>query len=174
MRVFVLLSFLTMALIGCSPDSTLVPTSPDVPSVVAVPKAPAESRSDVPTPPQPNGDGILSLADIDFASYSLDLASFLNLSIGESKGSVEDKIHAVFKPRKDTETESGHTEYSLTELKAEGGSVTVATAESLADDSVKAQQLYTIFKDDALVTYGMKIKCWRGDDTEDWQKTPCP
>jgi len=127
----------------------------------------------LPIPPTPNGDGLERLSDIDFTSYSLDLASFLNLNEGESKSSVEDKVHAAFKPNRTPEGE-GHTEYSLTELKAEGGSVMVATAEGFADDSVKAQQLYVIFKDEKVVTYGLKVKCWRSKTSDKWQKTLCP
>lgn len=178
MRKFVIISFLATALVGCSPgssdssDSTKAQTPPEGPSIVAAPEASVKPRPDVPTPPAPNGDGILTISDVDFTTYSLELASHLNLEVGEAKGSVEDKIHAAFRPNKMSEGE-GHIEYALTELKAEGGSVLLATAEGLADDSVKAKQLYVIFQDDMLVTYGMKVKCRRGPSPNIWQNSLC-
>lgn len=176
MRALAFISFLATGLIGCSPsasDSPQVPTPPEGPSIVTAPEATVKSGPDVPAPPQPNGDGILTISDVDFSTFSTELAHSLNFKDKESERSVTDKIHLAFKPQ-NTETRDGHKEYAMTELKGQDGSVLVATATGLADESVKAKQLYVVFKDETLVTYGMKVKCWRADNPDIWQNTPCP
>lgn len=164
-----------LALSACSQNTSETRDVYDASSMPDVPRVAAVTEGlEPPMPPVvPNGDGITRLSDIDFASYSMDLAKPLNLEVGELKTSVEDKVHATFRPNKMPDGK-GHMEYALTELKAEGGSVLLATAQGLADDSVKAQQLYVIFQEGVLVTYGMKVKCKRGETPNIWQNSVCP
>lgn len=168
-----IISCLGLLLVSCSDANTPVTAPvPNVPPVVATSSEPSVATP-VPMPPVVYDDKITKLSDIDFGSYSTDLAAFIGLNTGDSRTVIDDKIHQLFEPNSHTEI-GGHTEYSLTELKAEGGSVLIATAHGLADDSVLAKQVYAIFKQDVLVTYGMKIQCRRGDTPETWQTNLCP
>ena len=136
------------------------------------------------TPAVPDSaTGIMRIADIDFASYSRSLASSVRLEIGEPMSSVTPKIETYFSPQStsperssDTLREKTETEFST--FGAQGGKVTLVERVNIKDDSVKAEQFYAIFKakgeDFILADYGMKIKCYRGENTTHWQTDLCP
>jgi len=116
-------------------------------------------------------EDITKIEQIDFTAYSMDLAEHVDLEIGEAKAVSNEKIQTYFKPEKGAE---GSAEYVFTELRGEGGNLILAASNGLADDSVKAEELYAVFKDDTLIIYGLRQKCWRGPNSDTWQKTICP
>ncbi len=111
------------------------------------------------------------IEQIDFTAYSIELAQNVGLEIGEAKAASNEKIQTYFKPAKGAE---GSAEYLFSELRGEGGNVILATSNGLADDSIKGEELYAVFKDDKLITYGLRQKCWRGDNPDIWQTQFCP
>lgn len=158
--------------------------------------APASDRPDVPTPPTPPGDvmapaapsagEIMRISDIDFTSYSRDIAKFVGLELGEDFLVSKSKMETYFVPGKGTsenavanERREGPAEAAFSTFGAEGGTVIVADRFNMADDSVKAEQMYAISKKKAdgsemLVDFGMKLKCWRGEDPDAWGTDLCP
>jgi hypothetical protein len=175
MRLAAHLTFALM-LSACSqqPETMRAPAAPQAPAgSLAVPDAPAVPDS---------ATGIMRITDIDFTSYSRDLASFVKLEVGESMVSATPKIENFFSPQggsledaRDYSREKTETEFST--FGAQGGKVTLVERVNIKDDSVKAEQFYAIFKAKGeghmLVDYGMKIKCHRGENTENWQIKPC-
>ncbi len=170
-RRIVAWSVFALGLTGCSQAEHKAETDPASPS--------SQARALTPIPPvnpnhtltAPRTDEINTIAEIDFTAYSMALAKFVGLEIGESKSVSNDKIRAYFKPSKGAE---GNAEYVFSEFRGEGGNVILATANGLADDSVKGEELYAVFKDDILITYGTRLKCWRADNPDIWSQTPCP
>jgi hypothetical protein len=120
-------------------------------------------------------------ADIDYHSYSTDMAKFVGLEVGESHTSAVAKISAYFAP--ETLGEGKKQESSVSIYDRDGGSILLAVSDGLMDDSVKGESLYAVFaKEDlgedgvtqTLVTYGLKVKCWRGENKDNWQTDLCP
>jgi len=124
---------------------------------------------EIPTPPKP-----LRLEDIDFSTYSESMAKFTGLEVGQSRVEAIDNIRLYFAP------EEGDTiiQTSQSTFDREDGSVMVFGASGLADDSVKAEELFLILTGpegaQTLQAFGSKIKCHRGDNTTEWQITNCP
>lgn len=121
-------------------------------------------------------------SDIDFGAYSKDLAKFVGLEIGMSMEKAEIEVLNYMAPEQGSE---GKAVFEMDKFQGYvGGQAFVATIDGLADDSVKAQQLYAIGKKDtdkkegdetySLIDYGMRVKCWRGENTANWQAKPCP
>ncbi|MEE9348365.1 MAG: hypothetical protein V3U82_09220 [Robiginitomaculum sp.] len=136
---------------------------PDVPHGTALP----DRTSDGSNPP----------ADIDYDSYSMDMAKFVGLEIGESHTSAVAKISTYFTP--EALGEGKQQESSVSIYDRDGGSILLAISDGLMDDSVKGESLYAIFSKDedgaqTLVTYGLKAKCWRGENKDNWQIDLCP
>jgi hypothetical protein len=122
-----------------------------------------------PTPPPS-----LRLEDIDFGSYSHELARFTGLSEGQSRIEAIDNVRLYFAP----EEGANIINTSQSSFDRDDGSVLIFGAAGLPDDSVKAQEIYLILTgprgDQKLAAYGMKIKCHRGANTTEWQSTVCP
>lgn len=151
-----------------------------------------ETSSEVSTAPEISlleGDGvpmtgneIMRISDIDFDSYSKDLARFINLEMTEPLSTAVPKIERYFAPTggdsADYANVGTQTETSFSSFDAEGGKVMVVERINMRDDSVKAEQFYAIFKKfsdaEVLVDYGSKIKCARGANTTQWQTELCP
>jgi len=159
-----------LALTACGPDRVEAPSAPAAPNTAS--DTVSGKASELPPPPSvPDPADVPDrIQDIDFTSYSRDMARFIGLEVSENKGSAKDKIQSYFQPEKGAE---GNAEYNFVELGGVGATVMIASATGLADDSLKAQELFAVFKDDTLVDYGMKIKCWRGETPDLWQTTPC-
>ncbi|MGJ8563601.1 MAG: hypothetical protein ACSHXY_08610 [Alphaproteobacteria bacterium] len=164
-----------MCLSACSPSSeTDAPTPP----------APLESDLSVLADPEP--PEIKRISDIDFPSYSKDLARFVKLEAGESFASAKAKMEIYFIPGKGIPGEKiaqdrrrGPSEVSFMTFEGDGGKVILAERNEMADDSVKAEQMYALTKtmvdgSDVLLDYGMKIKCWRGESPDEWGTNLCP
>ena len=148
------------------------PAAVDAPLPLGTLEAPATPDS---------ATGIMRIADIDFASYSRSLAKTVGLEIGEPMSTVTPKIETYFSPQGggsegDSLREKTETEFST--FGAQGGKVTLVERVNVKDDSVKAEQFYAIFKAKGegfiLADYGMKVKCYRGENTLNWQTALCP
>ena len=171
--LIMLLASVIFMMTGCSRQAD-PPAAPDVPQVtgnVAVPKAPDSATN------------IMRISDIDFASYSRGLAKRVELELGESMSTATPKIESFFSPQGGSVADAGDSSRKKTETEfstfgAEGGKVTLVERVNIKDDSVKAEQFYAIFKakgeDYKLADYGLKIKCYRGENTEHWQTSLCP
>jgi hypothetical protein len=121
---------------------------------VHVPKV-SEVAPSVPAPPKS-----LRLEDIDFTSYS--------------EGMAIDNIRLYFAPDEgDNIIQTPQSTFDR-----EDGAVMIFGASGLADDSVKAEEIFLILTGpegaQKLQAFGSKIKCHRGDNTTEWQITNCP
>ncbi len=137
--------------------------------------------------PQSSTD-ILRITDIDFPSYSRDLARFVGLELGQTMAEATTKIETYFTPTGgdmddmdeywDPDSNIPKTESEFSTLGGEGGKVTVVERVNMKDDSVRDEQFYAIFKQSGeaytLADYGMKIRCYRGENTDEWQTELCP
>ena len=116
----------------------------------------------------------LTLEDIDFTSYSENLAKSIGLEAGEDRWASIDKMRLYFAP------EDGQTilNTKTSSFDRPDGSVMIFSASGFKDDSIKAQELFMIFAGDkdaqTLAAYGLKQKCHRGDNTTEWQTNLCP
>jgi len=168
-----LLMISLLGLLACSnqPVAPALPDTPTLPNSVETPKAPQSATN------------IMRIQDIDFGSYSRDLAKWVGLELGESDQTVTPKIESYFSPQggsvddaMDSQRLKTETEFST--FGAEGGKVTLVERINIKDDSIQAEQFYAIFKaegdDFTLADYGMKIKCHRGANTQNWQTELCP
>ena len=153
-----------LILVGCGASETDTPAAPEAPKVVAETSVP-------PIPPMPKS---LTLEDIDFNAYSKDLAKFTGLKDGQSRGEAVDNVRLYFAP------ERGNTMVKTTQSKfeREDGAVLLFGVSGLPDDSVKAQEIYLIMSGEKgaqkLGAYGMRIKCYRGENTTEWTTELCP
>ena len=128
--------------------------------------------SATPKTPNPQTPNPQTLEDIDFSSYSEDLAKFVGLQNGEPKWAAVDKMRLYFAPE-DGETIL-HTKTST--FDRPDGSVMIYTVSGLIDDSVKAQEIFMIFSGEdaqSLGAYGLKQKCQRGENTNEWTTQLC-
>ncbi len=152
----------------------------DAPKQPAAPEQPAQSSTSSPdshTPgPEPLSD-VKTPAEIAFSTYSKDLARFIGLEEGEPMESAEQKVMDKLTSVSDGE---GNAVFEMDKFQGYiGGQAFIATVDNLPDDSVKAQQIYAIGKitDEGtytLVDYGMRIKCRRGDNINEWGTELCP
>jgi len=116
----------------------------------------------------------ITLEDIDFSSYSEELAKFVGLENGEESWAAVDKMRLYFAP------EDGETilQTKTSTFDRPDGSVMIYTVSGLRDDSVKAQELFMIFSGEkgaqVLAAHGLKNKCQRGRNTEQWTTELCP
>ncbi|MEP3892270.1 MAG: hypothetical protein ABJN69_17555 [Hellea sp.] len=147
---------------GSAAEAVNVPNSESVP---------ATSSNPTPLPPMPKS---LSLEDIDFNSYSKDLAKFTGLKEGQSRGEAVDNVRLYFAP------EAGNAIISTSQSKFErdDGAVLIFGASGLPDDSVKSEEIYLIVSGEKgsqiLAAFGSRIKCHRGENTTEWQTDLCP
>ena len=133
------------------------------------PKLMSEAPRPTPTPPKS-----LTLEDVDFNSYSKDLAKFMGLKEGQSRGEAVDNVRLYFAP------EQGNTmiRTSQSSFERDDGAVLLFSASGLPDDSVKAQEVFLIMSGkkgaQTLGAYGMRLKCHRGTNTTEWTTQLCP
>jgi len=133
----------------------------------------AEPTPATPTPPAHLQFPASKVGEVDFESYSQDLARFVGLEIGESRLSATDKIRLYFIPEDGRIIRTTSSSFELPD-----GGVLILGAAGLGDDSVKAEEVMAIFEGpegaQTLAAYGMKIKCYRGSNTTEWQTELCP
>ena len=115
----------------------------------------------------------MTLEDINFASYSEDLAKFVGLENGEDRWAAIDKMRLYFAPEDGTTILNTKT----SKFDRPDGSVLIYTVSGLKDDSIKAQELFMIFAGDinaqTLGAFGLKQQCYRGDNTTEWTTELC-
>lgn len=156
--------------------------------IVACGQATEETVTLLPMPPQTSGEvtppdtpatlPAASLEDIDFGSYSTELASGFGLTMGETRLDSIDKIRLYFAP------EPGTNMVNMTSstFERDDGSVMLFARNNLPDDSVFAQEIYTVFSgpgdadkfNQKLAAYGLRLKCRRGENAMEWTTELCP
>ena len=149
--------------------SKSVKQRPEVPST-----PPSGSVSTPDAPSLPAG----KLEDIDFNAYSQGLAGPLGLVMGESRLDSIDKIRLYFAP------EPGVNMVNMTSstFERDDGSVMLFARNNLPDDSVFAQEVYAVFSgpgntekfNQTLASYGLRVKCRRGNTAMEWSTELCP
>jgi hypothetical protein len=149
-------------------DGFIIESAP--PSTPAV----AESVQPPETPPLlPAG----SLEDVDFSSYSTELAAAFSLELGETRLDSIDKIRLYFSP----ETGTNMVNMTSSTFEREDGSVMIFARNNIPDDSIFSEEIYTVFSgpkadkfNQKLAAYGLRQKCRRGDKAEEWTTELCP
>lgn len=150
-------------MVACGSQTAETSITPEVSSV-----------SSPSTPPAPTPPKSLTLEDIDFNSYSKDLAKWTGLKEGQSRGEAVDNVRLYFAP------EGGNTIISTSQssFERDDGAVLIFGASGLPDDSVKAEEIYLILTGakgaQTLGAFGSRIKCHRGENTTEWQTDLCP
>lgn len=163
----IVVSLAGLALVACgdiaSNDNSDVPKIQETSS--------QETELSVPLPPAPPKS--LRLEDIDFTTYSEELARFTGLEIGQSRVEAIDNIRLYFAP------EDGSTimQTRQSSFERDDGAVLIFGASGIADDSVKAEEIFLILtgpeNNQILQAFGSKIQCYRGENTTEWQNTVC-
>ena len=173
LRALTLAGALTLA--ACFPATETVAPTP-----------PVQLEGDLSVLIAPESPEIKRISDIDFTSYNKGLARFVKLEAGDSFASAKAKMETYFIPGKGIPGEKiaqdrlrGPSEVSFMTFEGDGGKVILAERNEMADDSVKAEQMYALTKtmadgSDVLLDYGMKIKCWRGENSDEWGTSLCP
>lgn len=176
MRLFLGISAMA-ALIACSPDTPSAPEAIVEAQTAAVtdPTDPASVGGRPETPPAaPIVPEKRNLEDIDFTAYSQDLAKYTGLKVGQSRIEAIDQVRLYFAP----ENADTILQTSSSQFDREDGSVLLYSAEGFADDAIKGEEIYLILSgpkgEQKLAAYGSRIKCWRGENTTDWQTEACP
>jgi hypothetical protein len=111
----------------------------------------------------------------NMGNYSKDMASYAQLSVGETMESAVAKIKTHLTPEGE-----GNMSVTWETLDAGDGVQTFSgLASEMPDDSVRSQEFLAVFKKDGegvyrLVDYGARVKCWRGDDPGKWTVKLCP
>ncbi len=153
----VLLVLIGFSMAACSPQTSETVETIDATVVTQTPTPPKTSTVD----------------DIDFNAFSKDLAKFAGLKEGQERWQAVDAVRLYFVPEDGSIIQTAQSSFDLPD-----GSVRLFSAEGLADDSVKAEEIYLIFSgpkgDQKLAAYGARIKCHRGENTTNWQNELCP
>jgi len=137
---FVLIS-LALFMVGCAESVTssdgAVPSQENrqVSGKVATPDMPE-------LPPLPDS---LRLEDIDFTTYSQDLAGGADLTEGQSRIEAIDAVRLYFAPEEGAQI----INTAQSTFEREDGAVMLLSASGLPNDSVKAQEFYLIFMGEA-------------------------
>ena len=126
-----------------------------------------------PKPPRPSLD---EDTGYDIADFSERLGDFVGVEIGQDGAQAQHKIVTYFGVNKDEESPDLKVEQKFL---TSGLTQVIVTKTALKDDSVKAEQFLAVFtpktrEKSELTAYGMRIKCYRGDNTDQWQTQLCP
>ena len=146
---------------------TSAPVAPTPPITAPAVQPPA-------TPTLPAG----KIEDIDFGSYTEELAGHIGLELGESRLDAIDKIRLYFAP------EPGTSIINLTSstFERDDGSVMLFAWNDMPDDSVFAEEIYAVFSgpggankfNQSLAAFGLRMKCRRGENAMQWTTEICP
>jgi len=102
--------------------------------------------------------------------FSQDMASPMGLEIGMDRDSAEVEVRSYFGAR----ASAGQIPVFKSKTLSDGAFEIIATRNGLQDDSVKSEQVLVHFADDVLVEFGMRVKCYRSNNPDEWTKEPCP
>jgi len=105
----------------------------------------------------------------NMADFSQMLAAPLGLEVGMDRDTAEAEIRGFF----GTTASSGQIPIFQSKILADGEFEIVATRNGLADDSVKSEQVVVRFSDDILIEYGMRVKCYRSANPDNWTTEIC-
>ena len=161
-----------MALLSACSEKNAVPDTPIPPKQIST--MGAQMHNPV-KPPRATLDDVSD--EFDIVNFSKENAKFVGLVDGEEMETAELRIRAYFTPE---EASEGKISYSYEKTYASNGLTrVVATATGLMDDSVQAEQLIAYFKPltpqtAVLSEYGMRFKCYRGENKNQWTKKLCP
>jgi len=154
-----------VVLVACGGNETKTVETPEVPKV-------SESTnygSGTEAPEAPSYE----LKSADLTGYSYDISKYTGIDVGEPMDVAVEKIQKYLTP--DGENVSVTWE---TQDKGHGIKIFSGLATNLADDSVKDQEIKAIFKKDDdefwLIEHGGRIKCWRGENKDQWTTELCP
>ena len=118
-----------------------------------------------------------SLENIDFNSYSQELAGAFGLELGETRLDSIDKIRLYFSP------EPGTNMVNMTSstFERDDGSVMLFARNNIPDDAIFSEEIYAVFSgskadkfNQKLAAYGLRQKCRRGDKVMEWTTELCP
>ncbi len=168
MRLFLCIASAVL-MAACSPDT---PSAPE--AIVNAQTAAVTEPSDPPAPDKPLLPEKRDLEDIDFSNFSGKLAKYTGLEIGQSRVEAIENVRLYFAPgAADTILKTSQLSFDR-----EDGSVLIFTAEGFADEAIKGEEIYLILSgprgEQKLAAYGSRIKCWRGENTTEWQVEACP
>jgi hypothetical protein len=145
---------------------------------VTLPPTPPQTSTEVIPPETPATLPAASIEDIDFGSYSQDIAAPFGLVMGETRLDSIDKIRLYFSP------EPGTNMVNMTSstFERDDGSVMLFARNNLPDDAVFAQEIYAVFSgpgdaekfNQKLAAYGLRLKCRRGENAMEWTTELCP
>lgn len=173
---FALISCIVSAgLIACGADTGNAASPPETPAAAPVDLLPTDGVPGV-MPPKPPRPSLGEDKGYDIADFDMDLAKRFGLKIGQDMHEVRLKLYQYNRGLGQSWEKKGNWEEIFL---PSGLTQVVVTRTGLADDSVKAEQFLAIFKPltpktGQLQAYGMRIKCYRGANTTDWQAKPCP
>jgi len=102
--------------------------------------------------------------------FSKDLAQPIGLEIGMDRDSAEAELRTYF----GTTTSGGQIPLFKSKTLVDGEYEIIATRNGLQDDSIKSEQALVHFADGILVDYGMRVKCYRSNNPDEWTKELCP
>jgi hypothetical protein len=168
MRLFLPVTVL-LALTACSPDT---PSAPE--AIVNAQTAAVTETEKTPTPVKPPVPNTDVFDEIDFTAYSRELAKFTGLKEGQSRVEAIDNVRLYFTPEKaDTILRT-----SQRSIERDEETLLIFSAEGFADDAIKGEEIYLLLSGDEdhqkLAAYGSRLKCWRGENTTEWQTEACP
>ena len=106
----------------------------------------------------------------DMRNFSQDLAAFLELEEGMDRDTVEAEIRGYF----GTTASTGQIPIFQSKKLENSQFEIVATRNGLRDDSVKSEQVIARFSNNILVDFGLRQKCYRATDPEQWLTKLCP
>jgi len=113
---------------------------------------------------------VTATSERNMADFSKELANAIGLSFGLDRDTAEAEIRTYF----GTTASSGAIPIFNTKVLADGEFELLATRNGLSDDSVKAEQLLAQFSDGVLIDYGMRVKCYRAANADEWTMELCP
>ena len=100
--------------------------------------------------------------------YSREMACFVPIEVGMSRYAVKDELLLYY----NSEARSG-SKISATECNVHVDVIFVIHRSGLKDASLAAEEPFARFADDALVDFGTRIQCRRGDTAKDWTTELC-
>ena len=144
---------------------------------ITLPPTPPQIAGETTAPPPSQTLPAGRLEDIQFSDYSIELAAFVGLEMGETRLDSIDKIRLYFAP------EPGTNMVNMTSstFEREDGSVMLFARNNIPDDAVFSQEVYAVFSgpktnkfNQKLAAYGLRLKCRRGENAMEWTTELCP
>lgn len=113
---------------------------------------------------------VTATSNYNISDFAPDLAASIGLSVGMDRDTAEAELRSYF----GTTASAGQIPIFRSKTLADGEFEILATRNGLGDDSVKSEQLITRFSDGILTDYGMRVKCYRAPNPDQWTVKLCP